>query len=135
MPRTHTDFESVVIGLFPRASDARRALSVLHEHHFSVDDASAAFREPSPAHVAEPPVRGSGRWFEQLRHVYHGVAPNENAQPGGFDAMLAQLDVSAQDATNLRGDLERCAAIITVTAGARYPEARTLLEHYGARIV
>jgi hypothetical protein len=49
MPRSHTDLEAVVIGLFPRASDARRALNALREHHFSADEAAAAFRDPRPA--------------------------------------------------------------------------------------
>jgi hypothetical protein len=48
MPRGHPDLEAVVIGLFPRASDARRALNVLREHHFSADEAAATFREPAP---------------------------------------------------------------------------------------
>ena len=65
MPRSHTDLEAVVIGLFPRASDARRALNVLREHHFSADEAAAAFREPAPRAVeteqASVPVRGSAQ--------------------------------------------------------------------------
>jgi uncharacterized protein (TIGR02271 family) len=147
MPRSHTDFEDVVMGLFPRASDARRALNVLREHHFSADEAAAAFRDPAPARVeterASVPVRGSGNWFGQLRQIYHGDDRNENAQPGAviqagpteFDTMLSQLDLSSQDALVLNRDLDRGAAIVTVTAGSRNPEARALLEQYGARIV
>lgn len=147
MPRSYTDLEAVVIGLFSRASDARRALNVLREHHFSADQAVAAFRDPlpAPAEIEQVaiPVRGSGAWFGQLRQIYHGDDRVENTQPGGdrqtapapFDAMLSQLDLSPQDALVLNRDLERGAAIITVAAGARNAEARTLIEQYGARIV
>lgn len=151
MPRNHPDLEAVVIGLFPRASDARRALNVLREHHFNADEAAAAFREPAPARFeTEPvsvPVRESGKWFGQLRQIYHGDDRPENTQRGGgtqtasqagpseFEAMLSRLDLSSQDALVLNRDLDRGAAIITVTAGARNAEARTLLEQYGARIV
>jgi uncharacterized protein (TIGR02271 family) len=146
MPSSHTD-EAVVMGLFPRASDARRALNVLREHHFSADQAAAAFRDPAPARVeteqVSGPVRGSGTWFGQLRQIYHGDDRIENTQPGGgtqaapaaLDAMLSQLDLSSQEALVLNRDLDRGAGIITVTAGARNAEARTLLEQYGARIV
>jgi uncharacterized protein (TIGR02271 family) len=145
MPRSHNDLEAVVIGLFPRASDARRALNILREHHFSADEAAAAFRDPAPARV-EPrsvPVSGSAHWFGQLRQIYHGDDHLENTQPGGgtqtasadFDTMLSQLDLSSQDALVLNRDLDRGAAIVTVTAGSRNPEARALLEQYGARIV
>jgi uncharacterized protein (TIGR02271 family) len=147
MPRSQTDLEDVVTGLFPRASDARRALNMLREQHFSGDQAAAAFRDPAAARIetepASVPVRGSGAWFGQLRQIYHGDDRMENTQPGGatksapaeFDAMLSQLDLSSQDALVLNRDLDRGAAIITVMAGARNPEARALLEQYGARIV
>jgi uncharacterized protein (TIGR02271 family) len=151
MPRSHPDLEAVVIGLFPRASDARRALNVLREHHFNADEAAAAFREPAPARLetqpAAVPVRESGKWFGQLRQIYHEDDRTENTQRGGaaqtaaqagsseFEAMLSQLDLSSQDALVLNRDLDRGAAIISVTAGARNPEARALLEQYGARIV
>jgi uncharacterized protein (TIGR02271 family) len=148
MPRSHPDLEAVVIGLFPSASGARRALNVLREHHFNADQAVAAFREPAPARfetgLASVPVRESGRWFGQLRQIYHGDERTENTQRGGFtqtapsnefEAMLSRLDLSAQDALVLNRDLDRGAAIISVTAGARNPEARALLEQYGARIV
>ena len=76
MPGSHTELEAVVIGLFPRASDARRALNVLREHHFGADEAAAAFREPAGARVDNTPVsastRESGKWFGQLRQIYHG---------------------------------------------------------------
>jgi uncharacterized protein (TIGR02271 family) len=147
MPRSYTDLEAVVIGLFSRASDARRALNVLREHHFSADQAVAAFRDPIPAPVVTErvaaPIRGSGDWFGELRQIYHGDDRGENTRPGEgtqtapapFDAMLSQLDLSPQDALVLNRDLDRGAAIITVTAGARNAEARTLIEQYGARIV
>jgi hypothetical protein len=37
----------VVIGLFPYASDARRAVHALHEEHFTSDQIIAAFRAPA----------------------------------------------------------------------------------------
>jgi uncharacterized protein (TIGR02271 family) len=151
MPSIHTDLEAVVIGLFPRASDARRALNVLREHDFNADEASAAFREPTPARVESEPVpapgRESGTWFGQLRQIYHGDDRTENTQrgpvtqmapregPSAFESMLSKLDLSSQDAHVLNRDLDRGAAIITVNAGTRNPEARALLEQYGARIV
>jgi uncharacterized protein (TIGR02271 family) len=145
MPRSHTDLEAVVIGLFPRASDARRALNVLREHHFSADEAAAAFRDPAPTRVETHSelVRGTDNWFGHLRQIYHGDDRTENTQSGGrpqaaspeLDATLSQLDLSSQDALLLNRDLDRGAALITVTAGARNPEARVLLEQYGARIV
>jgi uncharacterized protein (TIGR02271 family) len=143
MLRSQTDPEAVVIGLFPRASDARRALIVLREHHFSADEAAAAFRDPAPARVETEQVRGSGHWFGQLRQIYHGDDRAENTRPGAaapaasteLDAMLSQLQLSSQDEQALHNDLDRGAAIITVTAGARNAEARTLLEQFGARIV
>jgi uncharacterized protein (TIGR02271 family) len=151
MPRTQPDLEAVVIGLFPRASDARRALNVLREHHFDADEATAAFREPALARLESEPVsatvRGSGKWFGQLRQIYHGDDRIENTQPGPatqlaagadsseFESMLSKLELSSQDALVLKGDLNRGAAIITVNAGGRNSEARGLLEQYGARIV
>ena len=66
MLRTHTDVEPVVIGLFPYASDARRAMNALREHNFSAQEIAAAFREPAPVEVAEgslplaEAVNGSG---------------------------------------------------------------------------
>jgi uncharacterized protein (TIGR02271 family) len=150
MPRSHTDVEAVVIGLFPRASDARRALNVLREHHFDADEAAAAFREPAPARIAGEPVstpgRASGKWFGQLRQIYHGddrietypaPAAQVAAQGGSseFESMLSSLELSPQDVQVLQSDLDRGAAIITVNAGARNAEARALLEQYGARIV
>jgi uncharacterized protein (TIGR02271 family) len=147
MPRTHTDLEPVVIGLFPRASDARRALNVLREHHFDADEAAAAFREPAPARIAAEPISGpgreSGKWFGQLRQIYHGDDRIENPQrrpatqvgPSEFESMLSKLELSPQDVLVLQSDLDRGAAVITVNAGARNAEARALLEQYGARIV
>jgi hypothetical protein len=144
MPRSHTDVEAVVIGLFPRASDARRALNILREHNFSADQAAAAFRDQGPARVetqqASMPARGSSAWFGQLRQIYHEDDRIENTHPGGtasteFDETLSHLDLSSQDALILDRDLDRGVSIITVTAGDRNAEARTLLEQYGARIV
>ena len=151
MRRSQPDLEAVVIGLFPRASDARRALNVLREHHFHADEAAAAFREPALARVDSEPVsrssRESGKWFGQLRQIYHGDDRIENTQPGSvtqmapregsseFESMLSKLELSSQDVQVLNSDLDRGAAIITVNAGARNPEARAVLEQYGARIV
>jgi uncharacterized protein (TIGR02271 family) len=151
MLRSHTDVEPVVIGLFSYASDARRAMNALRERHFSAQEVAAAFREPLPAPVeaAEEslPARGSGQWFGQLRQLYHGndrvedtrrgsfaeLAPQ--AAPTEFESMLAQLDLTPQDVQILDRDLERGGAIVTVKAGPRTQEARTLLEERGARIV
>jgi uncharacterized protein (TIGR02271 family) len=151
MPGSHNDLEAVVIGLFPRASDARRALNVLREHHFGADEATAAFREPASARVENAPMsastRESGKWFGQLRQIYHGddrIEPAESGQatpagpgPGSseFASMLSRLKITSQDALILNSDLDRGAALITVNGGARNPEARALLEQYGARIV
>ncbi len=68
MPRSHNDLEAVVIGLFPRASDARRALNVLREHHFSADEATAAFRDPAPARV-ETSYRACPREWSLVRTI------------------------------------------------------------------
>lgn len=143
------DDELVVIGLFPYASDARRALHSLHEHHFTSDQVIAAFRAPGDAGAeaegAALPTRSSGKWFGQLREIYRGddggVNRGEAAQTRpkasttGFEAMLAQIDLSPQDALVLNHDLDRGAAIVTVRAGGRNEEARALLEERGARIV
>jgi uncharacterized protein (TIGR02271 family) len=143
------DDEAVVIGLFPYASDARRALHALHEQHFTSDQIVAAFREPgSPraeAEGASARMRESGKWFSQLREIYRGddrgVNRRGNEQPGseaattGFEAMMAQIELSPREAFILDHDLDRGAAIVTVKAGARNQEARALLEQRGARIV
>ena len=143
------DDEAVVIGLFPYASDARRALHALHEQRFTSDQIVAAFREPgSPraeAEGASARMRESGKWFSQLREIYwgddRGVNRRGNEQPGseaattGFEAMMAQIELSPREAFILDHDLDRGAAIVTVKAGARNQEARALLEQRGARIV
>jgi uncharacterized protein (TIGR02271 family) len=147
MLRTHTDVEPVVIGLFPDASDARRAMNALREHHFSAQEVAAAFREPVPARVegaeGSLPPRGSGQWFGQLRQLYHGDDRVEDARRGSFaevapqaapteyESMLDQLDLTQQDVQIL----DRGGAIVTVKAGPRAQEARTLMEERGARIV
>jgi uncharacterized protein (TIGR02271 family) len=143
------DDEPVVIGLFSYASDARRALNALHEHHFTPDQIAAAFRAPGDA-GAKPegtalPMRSSGKWFGQLREIYRGddgaanrgvAAPiGPEAGTTGFEAMLAQIDLSPQDALILDHDLDRGAAIVTVKAAGRNQEAWGLLEERGARIV
>jgi uncharacterized protein (TIGR02271 family) len=143
------DDEAVVIGLFPYASEARRALHSLHEHHFTSDQIIAAFRaagDAAPrAEVEAWPMRSSGQWFGQLREIYRGDDGGVNragaAQNGpdasttGFADMLAQIDLSPQDAVSLDHDLDRGAAIVSVKAGGRSQEARALLEERGARIV
>jgi uncharacterized protein (TIGR02271 family) len=151
MFRSHSGSAPVVIGVFPYASDARRALHALREHHFSAHEVAAAFREPgrprAEAEEVSVPVRDSGRWFGRLRELYHGddrvesatqakdAAFAPQARPTEFETMLAQLDLSAEDELILDRDLDRGGAIVTVKAGARNPEARTLLEQRGARIV
>jgi uncharacterized protein (TIGR02271 family) len=143
------DDNAVVIGLFPYASDARRALHALHEYHFSSDQIVAAFREPGSARVeaegASVRMRESGKWFSQLREIYRGddrgvnrrgiEQPGSEAATTGFEAMMAQIDLSPREAFILDHDLDRGAAIVTVKAGARNQEARALLEQRGARIV
>jgi uncharacterized protein (TIGR02271 family) len=140
------DNEPIVMGLFPYASDARRALHALHEHHFASDEIVAAFREPGSSRAeASVPVRESGKWFGQLREIYRGddggvkrVGGTQIGTEGNtpeFQAMLAQIDLSPREAFILDHDLDRGAAIVTVKAGARNQEARALLEQWGARIV
>jgi uncharacterized protein (TIGR02271 family) len=127
MIRSHDVHEPVIIGLFPYASEARRALLVLREHQFPAEEVVAAFREPGTLPV------DNHRWFGQLRQLYHGQGPGE--RPNQFEAMLGQLDLSPQDTAVLERDLKQGGAIITVKAGARNQEARVLLEQRGARIV
>ena len=143
------DDERVVIGLFAYASGARRAVHALHAHNFTSDQIIAAFRAQAgleaEAGGAPVPMRGSGKWFGQLREIYRGDDGEANrggfadsgpeATPAGFEVMLAEIDLSPQDALILDRDLERGAAIVTVRAGARNQEARALLEQRGARIV
>jgi uncharacterized protein (TIGR02271 family) len=141
----------VVIGLFPYASDARRALSTLRAHDFSADEVAAAFREPASTRgepdEASAQAGGSGQWFGQLRQLYHGNDRIENTRQAipteavsearltDFETMLGQLDLSPHDAHTLDHDLGRGGAIVTVKAGARNPEARILLEQRGAHIL
>jgi uncharacterized protein (TIGR02271 family) len=147
MLRTHTDFEPVVIGLFPHASDARLAMNDLREHNFSAQEIPAASREPAPVRVeaveGSLPARGSGQWFGQLRQLYHADDRVEDtrrgsfaevasqAAPTEFESMLGQLDLTPQDMQLL----DRGGSIVTVKAGPRTEEARILLEERGARIV
>jgi uncharacterized protein (TIGR02271 family) len=127
MLRSHPDPEPVVLGLFPDASGARRALLVLQEHQFPSDEVAATFREPAIAGT------NNQQWFGQLRQLYHGEAANQ--RPNRVDATLGQLDLSPQDAAILERDLQGGGAIVTVTAGSRNQEAQTLLEQHGARIM
>ena len=131
MLRHQSHHEPTVIGLFPDASDARRALSSLREHHFSNNEVNAAFRTAGPA----PAQSESGHWFGQLRQIYQNRSDDSpDARPTSFEAALAGLDLSSQDAADLDRDL-RDGAIITVGAGERNQEAQTLLEQSGARIL
>jgi len=127
MLRSQPDHESVVIGLFPYASDARRALLVLREHQFSSGEVAAAFREPGTAGT------NNQHWFGQLRQLYHGEGADQ--RPTHIDATLGQLDLSPQDKAILERDLKAGGAIVTVKAGSRNQEAQALLEQRGARIV
>jgi uncharacterized protein (TIGR02271 family) len=129
MLRHQSDHEPIVIGIFSNAGDARRALDNLREHQFSNDEVHTAFRDPGPS----PEGSGSSRWFGQLRQLYHGEDPSEAAavtEQTGFDAMLARLDLSHQDATVRNGE-----AIVTVNAGRRNEGAQSLLEQCGAHIL
>jgi uncharacterized protein (TIGR02271 family) len=128
MLRHQSDHEPIVIGIFSNAGDARRALDNLREHRFSNDEVHAAFRDPGPS----PEGSGSSRWFGQLRQLYHGEDRSEaTAVTGqtGFDAMLARLDLSQEDASVRNGE-----AIVTVT-GRRNEGAQSLLEQCGAHIL
>ena len=142
--------EPVVIGLFSYASDARRALHTLQEHHFAAEQLAAAFREPSASRVKDDPApatRDNSKWFGHLRQIYHGNESLPAKDPGeadqlashantlGFENMLAQINLSEEDASMFNRDLDRGAAIVTVRAGARNQEAEVLLEQRGARII
>jgi uncharacterized protein (TIGR02271 family) len=143
------DDERVVIGLFPYASGARRAVHALHAHIFTSDQIVAAFRAQAGLEAeggrAPVPIRGNSKWFGQLREIYRADDGEVNrggfgeigpeATTAGFEVMLAEIDLSPQDALILDRDLDRGAAIVTVRAGARNQEARALLEQRGARIV
>jgi uncharacterized protein (TIGR02271 family) len=136
------DDEVVVIGLFSYASDARRALHMLHEQEFTSDQIIAAFREPAGSRTGSDreavPIRASGRWFGHLRQIYRGDERAESwpeATTMGFETMLAQIDLAPQDAQMLNRDLDRGAAIVMVKAGSRGEEARALLKQRGACIV
>jgi uncharacterized protein (TIGR02271 family) len=129
MLRHQSDHEPTVIGLFSNAGDARRAMNNLREQHFSNGEVHAAFRDPDPS----PEESGSGRWFGQLRQLYHGENRGEDAVgggPGDFQALLAQLDLSREDSAVFNGE-----AIVTVNAGGRNEGAQSLLEQCGARIL
>lgn len=141
------DEDPVVIGLFPHANDARRALDALHENHYTADQITAAFRTPADAQTevdsTSVPVRGSGQWFGQLRDIYRGEGGGVN-RPGvaqirpevsttGFDAMMAEI--GPQNELTLDHGFDSAAAVVKVRAAARYAEARALLEKWGARIV
>jgi uncharacterized protein (TIGR02271 family) len=142
------DGERVVIGLFPYASGARRAVHALHAHNFTSDQIVAAFRAQAGLEAegggAPAPMRGN-KWFGQLREIYRGDDGEVNrggfaemgpeATTAGFEVLLGEIELSPQDALILDRDLERGAAIVTVRAGARNQEARALLEQRGARIV
>ncbi len=142
--------DPVVIGLFAYASDARRALHTLQEHHFAPEQLAAAFREPPASRVKDDPApatRDNSKWFGHLRQIYHGneslpakdlgeadqLASHANTL--GFENMLAQINLSEEDASMFNRDLDRGAAIVTVRAGARNQEAEALLEQRGARII
>jgi uncharacterized protein (TIGR02271 family) len=129
MLRHQSDHEPTVIGLFSDSNDARRALNGLREHHFSNDEVNVAFRGATPS----PAGSESSHWFGQLRDIYQNRSEDTpSARPTHFEAMLAQLDLSRQDAAILDREL-RDGAIVTVDAGERNQEARALLEQAGAR--
>ena len=145
--RNRPNHEPVVVALFPYASDARRALLALREQGFTSDQVAAAFRdqESPAAEVDAAQTRTeSSKWFGQLRQMYHGdeepqvrraeAARFSDKPTAGFEAMLAQLALSPEDAVALNSNLDQGAAIVTVQAGPRNQEARLLLEKRGARI-
>jgi uncharacterized protein (TIGR02271 family) len=144
---TRVDEDPVVIGLFRDATDARWALQALHESHYTPDQITAAFQTPADSREMEGnsvPMRGSGKWFGQLREIYRGEVggvgrtgdvQTASSTESGFEVMLAEIDLSPQDKLALYRDSGRGAAIVAVKAGARNEEARGLLEQRGAHIV
>ena len=73
---TRVDEDPVVIGLFQDATDARWALQALHENHYPPDQITAAFQTPADSRAeaegSSVAMRGSGKWFGQLREIYRG---------------------------------------------------------------
>jgi uncharacterized protein (TIGR02271 family) len=124
---SHSAEDAVLIGLFPLASDARRAFLVLRERQFPSNEIAAAFQEPDTA------PGDNHRWFGQLRQLYHGERTAEH--PDRAQSILGDLDLAPHDVAVLEGDLKRGGAVITVRAGTRNQEAQTLLEQRGARIL
>ncbi|HTZ59153.1 MAG TPA: YsnF/AvaK domain-containing protein [Acidobacteriaceae bacterium] len=150
MFRDRTHRANVIIGIFPYASNARRALNILHQHQFSEPEVDAAFRDPDSARKTNSPAvlnLRTGQWFAHLRQFYYGGDHKENNQEDSVsqgtnpaelttvETALAQIDLSEQDERTLERDLSHGAAIVTVRAGARNPEARWLLEEAGAHII
>jgi uncharacterized protein (TIGR02271 family) len=126
--------QSVVIGLFSYASEARRSLHTLHQHGFSSDQVTAAFREAG-APRRDPERGGSSQWFGQLRQLYRGDETSlASYTPDLFASMLEQIDLKREDAAALDADLSRGAGIIMVR-GERIREAEALLQRERARIV
>jgi hypothetical protein len=126
--------QPVVIGLFSYASDARRSLHTLHQHGFSSDQVTAAFREAG-ASRRDPDHGGSSQWFGQLRQLYRGDETSPaNTTPDLFAAMLEQIDLKREDAAALDADLSRGAGIIMIR-GEGIREAEALLQKARARIV
>jgi hypothetical protein len=123
----HSANDSIVIGLFPYASDARRAFLMLRERQFPSNEVAAAFEEPDSA-------PGDHRqWFGQLRQLYRAERTAEH--PDRLQSMLGKLDLAAGDIAVLERDLKCGGAIVTVESGPRNQEAQALLERRGARIV
>jgi hypothetical protein len=79
MFRNRSDSTTVIVGVFVYASDARRALNILHDHQFTSSEVEAAFRalaldKESP----EENGRGDVKWFGQLRQIYRANNSLEN---------------------------------------------------------
>src|ERR1700753_2827907 len=142
MLRERADPFTIVIGVFSYASDARRALNALPQHQFTSSEVEAAFRAPlSHQEPRKNLVSGheTGKWFGQLRQIYHGSERTDVSRPPvtdpRSDALFDQMHLSESDELALSRDLDRGGAIVAVKAGERNPEARTLLEELGGRIV
>jgi uncharacterized protein (TIGR02271 family) len=124
--------QPVIVGVFHYASDARRALHVLHEHDFSSDQITAAFRVAGSSR-REP--GGNSQWFDQLRQIYRGdERPADSDSAVVFGTMLEQIQLTREDAAALDADLARGGGIIAVR-GRRIHDAESLFRSAGAGII
>jgi hypothetical protein len=121
----------VILGLFTYASDARRALYLLHDQEFFSDEITAAFRVAGSSR--RDPAAGKPQWSDQLRQIHRGDEPDSGSS-AQFETMLERIRLHHKDAIALDADLSRGAGIIAVR-GTRIHEAEGLLRAAGARII